>query len=174
MTGPPYRIAHSLDLNFCSEFQSFPICHLRQHKLCLPNLARQRVAGVQTPALERQSVLALHRYPQYSGYTRDTVICETDDQPQTTAVFIAPDERRSHPIASSTIEPIEPRRRSLVVAQQILGANLVKVPQRPVIDAEVLSHERSCSRPEISLPSRRVNREAYREVPAREAPLPKA
>src|ERR1039457_1932860 len=46
VTGPAYRIAHSLDLNLCSKFQSFPIGHMRQHKLCLPNLARQRGANV--------------------------------------------------------------------------------------------------------------------------------
>ena len=40
MTRPPHRIAHSLYFDLASEFQAFPICPLRQHKLRLPNLAR--------------------------------------------------------------------------------------------------------------------------------------
>lgn len=40
MARPPHGIAHSLYLDLGPEFQAFPICRLRQHKLRLPNLAR--------------------------------------------------------------------------------------------------------------------------------------
>ena len=40
VTSPPHGIAHSLYLNLSSKFQSFPICDVRKHELCLPNLAR--------------------------------------------------------------------------------------------------------------------------------------
>ena len=40
VTSPPHGVAHSLYLNFSSEFQSFPICDVRKHELRLPNLAR--------------------------------------------------------------------------------------------------------------------------------------
>jgi hypothetical protein len=40
MTSPPDGIAHSLYLNLSSKFQSFPICDVWKHELCLPNLAR--------------------------------------------------------------------------------------------------------------------------------------
>jgi hypothetical protein len=40
VTSPPHGIAHSLYLNLSFKFQSFPICDVRKHELCLPNLAR--------------------------------------------------------------------------------------------------------------------------------------
>ncbi len=40
VTSPAHGIAHSLYLNLSSKFQSFPIGDVRNHELCLPNLAR--------------------------------------------------------------------------------------------------------------------------------------
>jgi hypothetical protein len=39
VTSPQHGIARSLYLNLSSKFQSFPICDVRKHELCLPNLA---------------------------------------------------------------------------------------------------------------------------------------
>jgi len=40
VTRPPHGVARSLYFYLSFEFQCFPICPLRQHKLRLPNLAR--------------------------------------------------------------------------------------------------------------------------------------
>jgi hypothetical protein len=40
VASPQHGIAHSLYLNLSSKFQPFPICGVRKHELCLPNLAR--------------------------------------------------------------------------------------------------------------------------------------
>src|SRR6266576_3376629 len=53
VTSPSHGIAHSLYLDLGLEFQTFPICDVGQDQLCLPNLARQRMACVQTTARER-------------------------------------------------------------------------------------------------------------------------
>src|SRR5256885_5548193 len=60
VTSPTHRIAHSFNLELNSKLQPLPICHGWHHELCLANLARQRITGVQTTAFEYFSVLALH------------------------------------------------------------------------------------------------------------------
>src|SRR2546429_8902739 len=50
VTSPAHGIAHSLDLDLRSKFQSLPIRRVRKHELRLANLARQRVSGIQTAA----------------------------------------------------------------------------------------------------------------------------
>src|ERR1700734_1343426 len=137
VTCPAHGIAHSLHFNLSSKLQPFPIGHVRKHKLCLANLSRQRIAGVQTTAREHLPVRALHAHPQYARHARDAVICEADNQPQVTIVRIAPDERGPHPIANSAIDPVKRCRISLVVAHQILCVDLVKVPQRPVVCPDI-------------------------------------
>src|SRR5580704_1530312 len=121
VTSPAHAVAHSLYLNLSSKFQAFPICRVRKHELRLPNLARQRITGVQTTAGEHLSVLALHGHSQYARHARDAVIGKANDQPHVTAVGIAPDERRPHPIANAAINPVESYRISLVVRHQVLS-----------------------------------------------------
>src|ERR1700723_1721897 len=106
------------------------------------------MTGVQTAALEHFSVRALDRHPQYPWHSRDAVVREADNQPLITGVVVAPDERRSHPIANSATDPVERCRIRLVVAHQILCADLVKVPERPVIrpDIDYVSDHILCRR----------------------------
>src|SRR5580693_8275232 len=137
VTSPAHGIAHALYLDLSSKFQAFPLVEVRKHELRLPNLARQRVTGVETAALEQISVLALDVHPQYPRHSRDSVICEADNQPQSSGVLIAPDERRPHPITDAAIDVIERCRIRLVVGHQIGGADLVKVPERPVIRPDI-------------------------------------
>ena len=40
VTSPPHRITHSFYLYLSSKFQSFPFDGVRNHELCLSNLAR--------------------------------------------------------------------------------------------------------------------------------------
>ena len=82
-------------------------------------------------------VFALHGHPQYAGHTRDAVIGEADDQSQIAAVLIAPDEGRPHAIADAAIDAVECSWISLVVVHQIRCADLVKIPERPVIGADI-------------------------------------
>src|SRR5580700_9469272 len=92
VTSPPHGIAHSLYLNLSSKFQPFPIGDVWKHELCLPNLSRQRITGVQATALVHLSVLALDGHPQYARHSSDSVICEANNQPHVAIVLIAPDE----------------------------------------------------------------------------------
>src|SRR6266700_81639 len=137
MTSPPHRIAHSLYLDLSSKFQPFPICDVRQHELGLANLAWQRVAGIQTTALDHLSVLALHSHSQHARHAGDTIVGKADDQSKVTAVLIAPDERRPYPITNPAIDSVECCRIRLVVGHQVLCADLVKIPKRPVIGSNI-------------------------------------
>src|SRR5579872_582334 len=137
VTSPSHWIPHPLDFNLSAKLQSFPIADVRHHELCLPNLSRQRITGVQATARERLPVRALHRHPQHARHARNAIIGEANNQSQGTPILVAPDERRPHPIANAPVDPVERRRISLVVVRQILCADLVKVPQRPVIRADI-------------------------------------
>src|SRR5437660_1117867 len=86
VTSPAHWIAHSLNLDLGSKFQSLPTRRGRKHELCLANLARQRVSGVQTTAGEHLSILALDGHPQYARHARDAVIFVDNYQPQVTSV----------------------------------------------------------------------------------------
>src|SRR5690349_12307827 len=99
MTSPPYWIAHPLYLNLGFELQAFPICHVRQHKLCLANFSWQRIAGIQAAACEYIPIRALDGHSQNARDTRDAVICKAYDQSLITPILVAPNERRSHTIA---------------------------------------------------------------------------
>src|SRR5438067_3103528 len=137
VTSPAHGIAHCFYFDRSSKFQSFPILDIRQHKLCLPNLARQGIASVQTTALKHLSVLCLHGHPQYARHTRDAIIGKTDDQPQVIAILVAPDKRRPHAITNLTIDPVKGCRISLIVGRQIFCADLVEVPKRPVVRPDI-------------------------------------
>src|SRR5215469_4641798 len=135
--GPLDWVMHTLHVNLRSEFQTCKFCSLGQYKLRLPKLSGQGITGIQASARQKFSVFALYGRPKHAGNAGDPIICEGDDKPQVAAVIIAPDHGRPDAIANSPIDLVERFRECLVIAQQILGADRVKVPKRPVVRPHV-------------------------------------
>src|SRR6185437_16584087 len=105
VAGPTYRIAHSFHLDLCLQSKSRQFCPFRQQKLRLTNFPRQRIPGVQTAALQRLTILAFHGHPQHARNTGNPIICKADNEP--CLVAVAPDQRRSHPVTNSPVDPVE-------------------------------------------------------------------
>src|SRR5579859_133823 len=137
VASPTDGVTHSLYFDLGAKFQSLPIGDVWKNELGLPNFTRQGITGIQTTALEHLAVLSLHRHPQHSGHARNAVIGKADDQSQVAGSFVTPNERWTHAIANAATDAVERRRISLVVVHQIFGADLVKVPERPVIRADI-------------------------------------
>src|SRR5215510_2890571 len=137
LTSPTYRITHAFHLNFRSQSQALPLRSFRQRKLRLPDLSGQGISSIQATALERFSVLALDGHAQCARNTGNTIVCKTHNQPQVARVLIAPNQRWPYAITNSSINPVKPSRKCLVVIHQVVGVNLVEVPKRPVIRANI-------------------------------------
>src|SRR3974377_1052316 len=102
MTSPAHRVSHTFHFYFCLEFQSFEFCPLWQYKLRLSELSRNRVTGVQASTTQHLTVFALDSDSQHSRNTGDSIICETNNQPEIAAILIAPDHRWSHAVTNAT------------------------------------------------------------------------
>src|SRR5579862_7027393 len=95
------------------------------------------MSGIEATALERFSVLAFDADLQYSWDAGNPVVRKSNDQPEISLIVVTPDERWTNPVADASVDAVEPRRRCFVVTRQQPGINVMEVPQRPVIRADV-------------------------------------
>src|SRR4051812_14090897 len=114
MTRPPYRISHALYFNLRLKLQAFKLCSRWQYQLRLPEFSGQGIARIEAPALQHLPIGALHSDSQYTGNSRNAIIGQGDNQPQRSAIFIAPDHRRPDAVANPPIDLVEPLRKCLI------------------------------------------------------------
>lgn len=88
--GPSNRIAHPFNLNLCSQSKPLQLSPLREHKLSLSKLSRKWIPWIQASALERLTILALHRDAEHAWHTGYPVVSKSHNQPQVAIVPVAP------------------------------------------------------------------------------------
>src|ERR1700733_4842182 len=137
MARPAYGITHALHFDLCAKFQPFELRALRQHELRLSNFPGERIPRIEAAALQNFTVFALDRDPQNSRHTRDSIVRETDDETQIARLLIAPDKRRPHAVADTAADAIERGGIRLIIGLQVFRVDLVKIPKREVIRADV-------------------------------------
>ena len=94
--------------------------------------SRRRGTRFKLPA-----ILVFNRDAKNTGNAGNAVVGEADDQPGVGRILIGPDKGRAHTITDATMDAIEGGGKGLIVVGKILRADLVKIPERPVIRANV-------------------------------------
>src|SRR5258706_15286347 len=99
MAGPAHGVAHALDLDLRLELEALPVGPSRQRELGLPDLPRQRIAGIEAAPDPERPVVVRHLDPKHAGHAGDTVVGEADHEAVAPAAVVVPDVRGPHAVA---------------------------------------------------------------------------
>src|SRR5215471_17925012 len=137
VTVPRDRVAHTFHFNLSYNPQSLPSNSSGQYELRLPDLPGQRISRIEGPAYLDLAIVTRDRHSERSRHPCDSVVRKADHQPRRPILFIGPDERRPDAIPDPPSDLVNRLGILTVIIHDVLGLDMVKIPERPVIGAYV-------------------------------------
>lgn len=137
MAGPADGVGHGLDEEVGFQVEAFPVCARWKREADEADLMGRGLSGGKIGAGEGDPAGVEQGNAQGSGDAADPFIGEAHDHPIRFGFPNRPHPRGANAIPDHAVQPINPTGILAVIVHHMVGMDVVPVPQRPIVRADV-------------------------------------